>query len=61
MSQTPTIDREAAGRTLFVETFAGTLTLFPNWDDQPQDFRTSLCEKAERVAMAALHLPPYPE
>ena len=50
------IDREAAGRALFVETYAGTLTLLPEWEDQPRAFRSDLCDRAERVAMAAVHL-----
>jgi hypothetical protein len=60
MSQAIQLDRVAAGRTLFVETFAGTLPLLPNWEDQPSAFRDDLCDKAERVAMAALHIGPNP-
>ena len=60
MSQSPTLDREAAGRALFVETYAGTLPLWPDWEDQPRTFRAEMCDKAERVAMAALHIGPNP-
>lgn len=48
------IDTEAGARVLFAETFAGTLPIFPNWDDQPAAFQQQMRETAKAVAEAAL-------
>ena len=47
-------DTEAGGRTLFVETYRGTLPLYPNWEDQPRAFREDMCRKALAVAVATV-------
>ena len=49
-----TLDAEAGGRTLFDQTFKGTLPLLSTWEEQPETFKEDFRQTARAVALATL-------